>query len=39
MALVEIPRPSGSSAFDVAAMEAKETGWLTVTRVSTACRT
>jgi hypothetical protein len=26
MALVEIPRPSGSSAFDVAAMEARETG-------------
>jgi hypothetical protein len=26
MALVEIPRPWGSSDFDIAAMEAKETG-------------
>jgi hypothetical protein len=39
MALVEIPRPSGSSAFDLAAMAAKETDWWAVTRVSTARRT
>jgi hypothetical protein len=35
-ALVEIPRLSGSSVFDIAAMEAKETGWLAATSVSTA---
>jgi hypothetical protein len=39
MALVEIPRPWGSSAFDIAAMEARETGCWAVTSVSTARRT
>jgi hypothetical protein len=32
MGLVEIPRPSGSSAFDVAAIEPWETGWWVVRR-------
>jgi hypothetical protein len=36
MALVEIPRPAGSSAFDVVAIAMRDTIRLAVTRASTA---